>query len=152
MSEVKLLNMCMIYDEKTDKVLVQERIKKDWPGITFPGGHVEDGESLVQSTIREVKEETGLDVSQLKLKGVIHWSNIKDQSRWMIFLYKTTVFSGEKLDVTREGKVFWVDYDKLETLDLADGFRHYLKVFSSDTYSEAFGTWDDILINDFIML
>ena len=41
---VEFVNMCMIYDG--EKVLVQERVKSDWPGITFPGGHVERGESF----------------------------------------------------------------------------------------------------------
>ena len=36
--------------------------RKDWPGFTFPGGHVEDDESIVDSVIREVKEETGLNI------------------------------------------------------------------------------------------
>ena len=43
------MNMCMICSG--GKVLVQERKKQDWPGIAFPGGHVEPGESLVRSVI-----------------------------------------------------------------------------------------------------
>jgi len=31
------MNMCMIYDDKGN-ILVQDRLKKDWPGVTFPGG------------------------------------------------------------------------------------------------------------------
>lgn len=58
-AKVELTNICMIYDEKNNKVLVQDRIKS-WKGITFPGGHIEYGEGIVESTIREIKEETGL--------------------------------------------------------------------------------------------
>lgn len=54
-------NMCMVYDE-TGNILVQHRKNPDWPGITFPGGHVEPGESFTGSVIREVQEETGLTV------------------------------------------------------------------------------------------
>ena len=39
-------NMCMIYDDNGN-ILIQNRQNKDWPGITFPGGHVEKGESFV---------------------------------------------------------------------------------------------------------
>ena len=59
--KVILTNMCMVYDNKGN-ILVQERVNKDWPGITFPGGHVEPRESFVRSVIREVREETGLTV------------------------------------------------------------------------------------------
>lgn len=33
--------LCMVYDE--NKILLQDRVKKDWRGLTFPGGHVEKG-------------------------------------------------------------------------------------------------------------
>lgn len=63
-SEIILTNMCMMY--KSDgKILVQNRVKKDWPGINFPGGHVEYNESLEQSCIREIREETGLFIDRL---------------------------------------------------------------------------------------
>ena len=70
MEKVKLTNMCMIVDEKTNKVLVQDRTKNDWDGITFPGGKLELGEAVVPSTIREVQEETGLTVSNLQFCGI----------------------------------------------------------------------------------
>ena len=62
---VELTNMCMIIDKINNKILVQNRLKNDWPGLTFPGGHVENGEGIIPSTIREIKEETGLDIKNL---------------------------------------------------------------------------------------
>ena len=38
-----------------DEILVIDRQKKDWPGFTYPGSHVENDESIVDSVIREVK-------------------------------------------------------------------------------------------------
>ena len=58
--KVILTNMCMIFDGT--KLLVQEKVGKGFNGITCPGGHVEPGEPIVDSVIREIKEETGLTI------------------------------------------------------------------------------------------
>lgn len=79
----ELMNICMIYDDKGN-VLMQNRRKKVWPGVTFPGGHVELGESLVLSVIREIKEETGLDIEDVRLCGVKEWFE-EDGTRAMVF-------------------------------------------------------------------
>ncbi len=70
---VVLTNMCMITNGS--KILVQERKDSNWPGIVFPGGHVEQGESIVASVIREVEEETGLTILDLELCGVQNWTD-----------------------------------------------------------------------------
>lgn len=74
MESVKLMNMCKIIDINTNRVLIQERVK-NWKGIAFPGGKINNGESITKSIIREVKEETGLDITDLELCGVKNWYN-----------------------------------------------------------------------------
>ena len=54
--KVTMTNMCMVFDG--NKVLVQDKTDDDYSGITFPGGHVEKGESFTDAVIREVFEET----------------------------------------------------------------------------------------------
>ncbi len=54
-SLVELTNLCVICDGS--RVLVQDKIGC---GVVFPGGHVEPGESMLASVIREMREETGL--------------------------------------------------------------------------------------------
>ena len=66
--ETELCNMCMITDS-LGRVLVQDRLPKPtnpWSGLTFPGGHVEPGEPVVASVIREVPGETALTVYYLR--------------------------------------------------------------------------------------
>ena len=128
-----LTNMCMIYDG--DRILVQDRMNPDWPGITFPGGHVEPKESFVDSVIREVKEETGLDISNVQLCGMKQFTDREEKYRYIVLFYKTNTFSGE-LKSSEEGQVFWIDKNNLKDYVLADGFESMFEVFEDDTLSE----------------
>lgn len=67
------MNLCMVYDDQGN-ILVQNRRKKDWSGVTFPGGHVEPGESFAEAVKREVWEETGLTIEQPVLCGIKQWA------------------------------------------------------------------------------
>lgn len=130
-----LTNMCMVCDG--DRVLVQNRKNPNWPGITFPGGHVEPGESFVVSTIREVYEETGLTVSNLRLCGVKQWTEKTGAYRYIVFFFRTDTFSGQ-LRSSDEGEVFWVEKNALANYTLAEGFDTMLDVFLRDDLSENF--------------
>ncbi len=96
---VEFVNMCLI--KNGDKVLVQDRVSPNWPGITFPGGHVERGESFVDAVIREVKEETGLTISKPQLCGIKDWYDDADY-RYVVLFYKTEHFTGELNFQTKE--------------------------------------------------
>lgn len=126
-------NMCMIYDDKGN-ILVQDRLNPNWPGITFPGGHVEYAESFNQSVIREVKEETGLDIENPVLCGVKQFQT-RDDARYVVLFYKTNQFSGNLVS-SDEGKVFWIPKEELKNYQLADDFAEMLKIFESDLLSE----------------
>jgi len=128
-----LTNMCMI--RRGNEVLVQERKNPDWPGVTFPGGHVEAGESFVSSVIREVKEETGLDIRDARLCGVKQWTHRRGEYRYIVFLYQTDTFSGE-LQESDEGRVFWVPLDEIMNYPLAEGFDQMLPVFLQEELTE----------------
>lgn len=142
MSKVELTNMCMIYDKTNNKVLVQDRIKS-WKGISFPGGHVEEGESIIESTIREIHEETGLTISNLEPCGIIYWYNDETGDKYFVFNYRTETFSGELLEKTDEGKVYWVDKDDLLNINLSEGLKERLPMFFENKYSEGFGIWNE---------
>ncbi len=128
-------NMCMIYDN-SGNVLVQERVNTNWPGITFPGGHVERGESFTDAVIREVFEETGLTVSNLQMCGIQDWTRA-DGTRYLVFFYKTDQFEGE-LSSSDEGKVQWAPFKELSNMKLSNGMETILKLFCDDTITEQF--------------
>lgn len=128
MENVELTNMTMVIDRENDMVLVQNRIKGDWTGIAFPGGHIEKGESIVDSAIREIKEETGLTISDLQICGVKDWYIQENNKRYIVFLFKTYSNKGDLINCGEEGYVFWHNINELHLLGLAHGFDNMIKV------------------------
>ena len=107
--QVVLTNLCMIQDGS--RVLVEDKISKWGCGIFFPGGHVEEHEPIVDSVIREVREETGLTIENPRLCGIKEW--IKgDGSRYMVFLFRAEKYTGT-LSSSEEGRVFWMEKDQV---------------------------------------
>lgn len=136
-------NLCMIYDH-AGNILVQDRLDPTWPGLCFPGGHVEPGESFVESVIREVWEETGLTIENPILCGTKQFQT-KHGERYVVFFYKTDRFTGE-LHSSDEGKVFWIPRNTLSQYTLCDDFLDMVKVFEQDDLSEFYyytenGNW-----------
>lgn len=108
----------MIKINRGNDVLVLDKVKKyGWEGLTFPGGHVEKIESITESVIREAKEETNLDVENIKYVGMISWYDIDNNDRIVGFLYETDDFSGELVKENVEGTLEFIDYDELKNMD-----------------------------------
>ena len=132
--KVTMTNMCMVFDG--NKVLVQDKTDDDYSGITFPGGHVEKGESFTDAVIREVFEETGLRISSPQLCGIKDWME-EDGTRYMVLFYKTDKFEGT-VTSSEEGEVFWIILEEMKQKKLAYGMDKMLEVFLDETISEYF--------------
>lgn len=134
-SQIELTNMCLVCDET--RILVEEKRGTSYPGgLIFPSGHVEKDESLRDSVIREIREETGLTIRNPKLCGVKDWIE-KDGTRYLVLLYKTNEFEGE-LQSSEEGGVFWLDRKEVPQANLIWNMRELLEIFDTDDYSEFF--------------
>lgn len=149
---VELVTLVMI-EREDGRVLVQNRRLK-YPGISFPGGHIEKTESIIDCAIREVKEETGLDVQNLHPCGVVHWTHKITDRRYMCFMYKTKSFSGTLIENNREGDNLWMDVNELHQLP-EDNFSSIPGAYalspllhSTGEFSEAFIIHDDKSIVD----
>ena len=127
MAQFTLTNMVMIQDKNSGQVLVQDRILS-YPGIAFPGGHVEAGESIYDSAVREIKEETGYEIRNLKSCGFIYWDSTNGD-KYFTYFYKTSDYEGSCVNETREGKVFWVDLEEMSQMKLAPNMDKYMKMF-----------------------
>ena len=127
-----LTNMCLIEDGRGNIVMqIRDPKRYSWSGAALPGGHIEAHEGLVESVIREVKEETGLTIKSPKL----------------VFLYRTSDFEGD-LRSTEEGEVRWVAREEVVHMDLAYDMLNLLRVFEEDNLSELF--YRERLENDFL--
>lgn len=131
---VEFTNMCMISDQN-GHVLMQKRVgDHNWPGLAFPGGHVEMGESFTDSVVREVQEETGLTIEHPCLCGIKDWVK-QDGSRYVVLCYKAAQWTGT-VTSSDEGEVTWVNVNDLPKLKLSQGMRSTLRLFFEETTSE----------------
>lgn len=138
MEEVELTNMCMVMDGKGNVLVQDKKNHPSWCGWNFPGGHVEKGEYVTPSVIREIQEETGLTIENPKLCGIKEFHKSADGKRYIVFLYVANRYSGQ-LKASGEGAVFWYPLAELAASEnLIDGFREMLRVFTQDDVSEVF--------------
>ncbi len=131
---VILTNMCVI--QNGTKVLVEDKVSPWACGIIFPGGHVEEHEPIVDSVIREIKEETGLTIRNPRSCGIKEWIN-EDGSRYIVFLFRTDEFSGE-LTSSDEGRVFWMEKEDVLKSNWIWHLDDLMKVMLDGDYTELF--------------
>ena len=142
--KVILTNMCMI--QNGSRVLVEDKVSRWANGIIFPGGHVEEHEPIVDSVIREMKEETGLTIENPQLCGIKEWIN-GDGSRYIVFLFKTDRFSGELVS-SEEGKVFWAEREEVLRMNWIwnmDGIMRVMEDSPAELFLDAADDWKPML-------
>ena len=137
---MKLATLC--YVSKNNKTLMLYRNKKEndyhegkWNGL---GGKFELGETPEECAIREIKEEAGLNVKNLTLKGFITFPLFDGKDDWYVFLFVINEFDGELID-SPEGKLDWIDNDKLTRLNLWEGDKIFIPwLFQEKFFSAKF--------------
>ena len=132
--QVILTNMCMIQDGT--RVLVEDKRSRWANGIIFPGGHVEAHEPIVDSVIREIREETGLTIRNPSLCGIKEWCN-DGGARYMVFLFRADTFSGE-LTSSEEGRVFWTEKEDVLKMNWIWNLDGIMRVLEEDGPAELF--------------
>ena len=128
---VELTVLCLLTDG--DRILLQNRVKRDWRGYTLPGGHVEPGESFVHAVIREMKEETGLTVLRPRLAGVKQFPI--ENGRYVVLLFRAEAYEGA-LRASEEGPVEWVPRSRLAELPTVADFGDLLRVIEDPELTE----------------
>ena len=109
------------YIKQDGKTLMVHRNKKPndihegkWNGL---GGKFEPGEAPEECVIREVREESGLEMRKPHLHGLLIFTNFKGND-WYVFVFTAREFSGELTASSPEGRLEWVEDDRLTSLNL----------------------------------
>ena len=120
----------LCYIEKGNKYLMLHRIskKKDgnkdkWIGV---GGHFEKGESPEECLLREVKEETGLELTSYQFRGIVTFISDEWPDEYMC-LYTADRYTGD-IGNCDEGKLVWVEKEKIMDLNIWEGDKIFLKL------------------------
>lgn len=100
----------LICSSDKKKILLTQR--RDIPMWVMPGGHVQKGESYKSAAIREVKEETGLNI-KINHLAVRYFDSQRNISK---YLYTGSVLSGKIKTSKETKKVQWFDFQNLPML------------------------------------
>lgn len=133
-----LATLC--YVRSNGKTLMIHRTKKDndihadkWNGL---GGKLESGETPQECAIREVREESGLIVKNLVMKGILTFPLFDAIQDWYAFVFVVDDFAG-KLIESPEGDLHWIDDEELYKLNLWEGDRVFLPWLEGDRFFSA---------------
>lgn len=91
------------------------------------GGKLERDEDIVTGMKREIREEAGLDCTELSLCGTVSWPGFGKQGEdWFGFVFRITQWQGEPHPASPEGPLVWVPRDQVLSLHLWEGDRYFL--------------------------
>lgn len=149
---MKLMTLCYIQNLDSDKTLMLHRVKKEndvhegkWNGL---GGKFEPGESPEDCVIREIKEETGLDIVNPVLKGIITFPYFNKGEDYYVFVFTATEFSGELIEDCPEGNLEWKETSNLLKLNLWDGDKYFIPLLNKQGVFSAKLTYENGLVVD----
>jgi 8-oxo-dGTP diphosphatase len=123
-------NTTLCYIEQDGKYLMLHRVKKEndlnrdkWIGF---GGKLEENESPEEGILREVKEETGLTLTDLKYRGIVTFVSDRYEGEYM-HLFTAERFAGELRDCD-EGEIAWIRKSDFAALPQWEGDRIFMKL------------------------
>jgi 8-oxo-dGTP diphosphatase len=104
------------------------------------GGKLEPGEDVVAGIRRELREEAGIDVVELRLRGTISWPGFGAAGEdWFGFVFVVDAFTGDVPDRNEEGDLSWVPLTDLASLPMWEGDRHFLPLVFDESVGQFHG-------------
>lgn len=138
--DIEITTMCAV--SSGNKVLMINRTKS-WKGWAFPGGHLENGESIIECVKREMLEETGIVLENPIFKGIANIYNTVSHTRHIIYNFVCNKYTGIVKTQCDEGEIRWINISKFEMLTMAEGMEYRIPLFLKDKIQELYIEWDE---------
>ncbi|MGQ9708889.1 MAG: NUDIX hydrolase [Anaerolineae bacterium] len=90
------------------------------------GGHLEPGEDVYSAARREIREEAGIPITELRLRGIIHVAPEGDEPGVLLFVFTARALSRD-VQASAEGQPVWVARDQIGALDVVEDVPVVLK-------------------------
>ena len=98
--------------DKVDFLILKHRLGGHW---SFPKGHVEQGESERQTALREIKEETGLDVRLMEgFRQKVSYSPRPGVSKDVVYFLASAPDSNTTMQEEEVREIRWIDESKCQ--------------------------------------
>lgn len=124
---MKFASLCYVSDHGKTLMLYRNKKPNDmhegkWNGL---GGKIESGETPEECAMREIYEESGLRVKNLKFKGILTFPQFDGKDDWYAFLFTAEKKAGKLID-SPEGTLSWMDDDQVLKLNLWEGDKIFI--------------------------
>jgi 8-oxo-dGTP diphosphatase len=125
--EKSLLGSAVIV-EKDGKFLLGERNKKNYRGFwVLPGGRVSYGETIKDAAVREIKEETGLDIEIVRFVGFQEILNLPEDYHRVVFYHLAKVKGGKLKHSDDLSDAGFFSIDEIRKMKAAESVEWALK-------------------------
>jgi 8-oxo-dGTP diphosphatase len=145
----------LVYVKHDGRTLMIHRVKKandmhagKWNGL---GGKFEAGETPEACAIREVREESGLEIRSPRLRGLVMFPDFKGDD-WYVFVFTADEFSGEVLDESAEGRLAWVADEEVESLPLWESDHIFLPWLRDGKFFSARFDYEGDKMTDYVVV
>ena len=150
---MKIGTLCYLQNNNSTLMLYRNKKENDihknkWNGL---GGKLESGESPEECIIREVKEESGYDINNPTLRGIMTFPKFDMVNDWIVFLYTCSEFSGNIID-SNEGELEWIKDENLLDLNLWEGDKIFMKWINEKPFFSAKFIYKNRKLDDYSVI
>ena len=129
--------LAFIVDETRQNTLMVHRIARPtdeqlgkYNGL---GGHVERNEDIASAILREIREESSLEVTHMTLRGTVNWTGFGPNGEdWIAFVFLVDGFTGTPMARNEEGPLEWVPVARLGELPMWEGDKYFIPLVFDD--------------------